>query len=121
MVRLILTLLAGYLLIFGCSRSESPEEAAKNEAQREEYRKANERIKKAREDAYRERDEADAVIRDVNAKRREELEKASKNVRTTNSNGMRIDRYVLKKGGVITCTTDISGSAPAMFDCDGNL
>lgn len=81
-----------------------------------------EKAKKALiQEGFKARDDFDQAMRDEAKDRRARLEKASKSVRTTNSHGVRVDQYILKKGGIISCTTTISGNSPAMFNCDGDV
>lgn len=77
--------------------------------------------KKAKIEGAQALEAADNAIRQEALDRRLALEKASTRTSMSNKNGVRIDRYFLKRGGVITCTTTISGNSPAMFICDGNL
>lgn len=86
-----------------------------NEFEKEKARR--ERI----EEGLKARDSFDEAMRAEAAERRARLEKASKTVRTTNTNGVRVDQYMLKKGGIISCTTTISGNSPAIFNCDGDV
>lgn len=103
----------------GCRRSVEQIEA--DNISNERYRATEEKARKWREEGAKALDEADNAIRNESAERRARLEKASKQVRTTNSNGVRVDQYILKRGGVIACTTTISGNSPAMFNCDGDV
>lgn len=103
----------------GCGRSV--EEINADNIRHEEYRVAEEKAKKWKEAGAAALDEADNAIRNESADRRARLEKASKSVRTTNSNGVRVDQYILKRGGIIACTTTITGNSPAMFNCDGDV
>ena len=105
--------------LFGCGRSE--EQIKADNIESEKYRVAEERAKKWREEGVAALAEADNAIRDESADRRARLVKASKSVRTTNSNGVRVDQYILKRGGIIACTTTISGNSAAMFNCDGDV
>jgi len=63
-------------------------------------------------------EEADKAIRSANDAQREGLERRAVSHRTTNRNGVRVDQYTMPNGKVVTCTTTISGNAPAMFNCD---
>ena len=110
----------------GCGRSEEQIKADEIKAEKsrvwlEKSRVAEENIKKARIEGVAALAEADNAIRDEAADRRARLVKASKSVRTTNRDGVRVDQYILKRGGVIACTTTISGNSPAMFNCDGDV
>ncbi len=102
-----------------CNRSE--EEIRADSKKFMEYRAAEEQAKKWREEGAAALDKADQAIRDESGERRARLEKASKQVRTSNSHGVRVDQYILKRGGIIACTTTISGNSPAMFNCDGDV
>ncbi|MDP3230743.1 MAG: hypothetical protein Q8N13_22605 [Acidovorax sp.] len=86
-----------------------------NEFEKEEARR--ERM----EEGLKARDSFDEAMRTEAGQRRARLEKASKTVRTTNTNGVRLDQYILQKGGIISCTTTLSGNSPAMFNCDGDV
>jgi hypothetical protein len=103
----------------GCGRSE--EQIKADSIRHMEYRAAEAKAKNWQEEGVRALDQADKAIRDDSAERRTRLEKASKQIRTSNSNGVRVDQYILKRGGVIACTTTISGNSPAMFNCDGDV
>ena len=105
--------------LVGCGRSE--EQIKADNIQIEKYRAADEKARKWKEEGVAALAEADNAIRDESADRRARLEKASKSVRTTNRNGVRVDQYILKRGGIIACTTTISGNSPAMFNCDGDV
>lgn len=102
--------------IGGCS------ESAEVKAQREQrYKESAERQRYWEESAKRGREqaeEADKAIRDANSSRRADLERRAISHRMSNRNGVRVDQYTLPNGTVVTCTTTISGNAPAMFNCD---
>lgn len=87
------------------------------------WQKENERTKKqeAADLRYKALGDWDKAIRDEAAERRQRLERASTSVRTTNKDGVRVDQYILKKGGIIGCTTTVNGNSPAMFKCDGDV
>lgn len=113
------------MLIFMKSPSERVQEVEARSAQWQkdyaEQKDLERRIKQAKEDGARALEAADDAIRAEAATRRAALEKASVNITTSSQQGVRIDRYFLKRGDVITCTTTISGNSAAMFDCDGRL
>lgn len=92
-----------------------------SEEQELQFRLADRKLEESRKAGAAALVAADDAIRGEASDRRQRLEKASKSVRTTNSNGVRVDQYILKKGGIISCTTTISGNAPAMFNCDGDV
>ncbi|MCB1989777.1 MAG: hypothetical protein KDE69_15835, partial [Burkholderiaceae bacterium] len=73
------------------------------------------------EEGLKARDDFDQAMRAEAEVRRARLKKASKSVRTTNSHGVRVDQYILKKGGIVSCTTAISSNSPAIFNCDGDV
>lgn len=109
--------------IAGCS----PKDERTAEQMAEEYRIADERMKKEEEhkrfleNAYASRDQFDQAVRDDAKDRRARLEKASTSIRTTNKHGVRVDQYILPDGRIIACTTTISGNSPAIFSCDGDV
>lgn len=113
----------GIILVFwilskvgGCS--ESPRVKEQKEKERAE---AAERSRYWEESAKRGREqgeEADKTIREANDSQREELERRSVSHRMTNRNGVRVDQYTMPNGTVVSCTTTISGNAPAMFNCN---
>jgi len=104
---------------------DSPAERAKaaqeKAARYAEYNAAEKKLAQSKLAGEQALEDADHAIRNESAERRTSLEKASKQVRTTNSNGVRVDQYILKRGGIIACTTTISGNSPAMFNCDGDV
>lgn len=113
----------GIILVFwvlskvgGCS--ESAEVKAKREQERiesvERSRYWEESAKRGREQG----EEADKAIREANDSQREGLERRAISHRMTNRNGVRVDQYTMPNGTVVSCTTTISGNAPAMFNCD---
>lgn len=100
----------------GCS--ESAEVTEKREKERTE---SAERARYWEESAKRGREqgeEADKAIREANDSQRKGLERRAVSHRMTNRNGVRVDQYTMSNGTVVTCTTTISGNAPAMFNCD---
>lgn len=97
------------------------EKVERDAQQSAEYRAAEKKLEDSRKAGAAALAAADDAIRSEAADRRQRLEKASKSIRTTNSNGVRVDQYILKKGGIVSCTTTISGNAPAMFNCDGDV
>lgn len=102
--------------------SEKHHVEAQQKAERyTQYRVAEENLKQSKEKGAQALDDADNAIRQEATERRTSLEKASIRTTMSNQHGVRIDRYFLKGGKVITCTTTISGNTPAMFNCDGNL
>lgn len=104
------------------SCSEPVEVKASKERERQEFiersRAAEESIRKAREDGAKALEEADNAIRNANASQKSDLERKAISHRMTNRNGVRIDQYTMPNGTVVTCSTTISGNAPAMFNCD---
>lgn len=120
--RLTVILFAAVLLA-GC---DTPEEQAKKiaainaqSAATVKRIEAAEREKKYLADAYKSRDEFDAATRDNTADRRKRLETASTGHTMSNKHGVRIDRYRLKDGRTVVCTTTVPAAGPAVFDCDG--
>ena len=116
-------IIIGFIAVFwifskigGCSQSAevkaSREQEYKQSAERKRY--WEESAKRGREQA----EEADKAIRDANSSRRSDLERRAVSHRMSNRNGVRVDQYTLPNGTVVTCTTTISGNAPAMFNCD---
>lgn len=103
----------------GCGPSQ--EEIERRAAERAKWNAAEEKARRWREEGAQILEQTDNAIREEADARRSRLEKASKSVRTTNRDGVRVDQYILKKGGVISCTTTISGNAPVMFNCDGDV
>lgn len=123
-------ILAGIIFVVGASvayyvidpyNPKHAEIAAAEADERASWREAEAMLTKSREEGAKALDEADNAIRAEASERRARLEKASKAIKTTNSNGVRVDQYILKKGGIISCTTTISGNAPAIFKCDGDV
>ena len=120
---------AGIIFVVGAicvfTFMDSPEQGVKAAEERaarySAYDSSEKKLAEAKEAGVRALELADNAIRTESAERRTRLEKASKQVRTTNSNGVRVDQYILKRGGIIACTTTISGNSPAMFNCDGNV
>lgn len=121
--------LAGIILVVGVicvftfmdSPAERRVKVDKEMALFEESRAAEKKIEESKLAGAVALEKADDAIRNEAAERRTRLEKASKQVRTTNRNGVRVDQYILKRGGVIACTTTITGNAPVMFTCDGDV
>ncbi len=121
--------LAGIIFVVGAicvfTFMDSPAERVKAVEERAaryaEYHAAETKLVQSRLEGEKALEDADNAIRNEAAERRTRLEKASKQVRTTNRNGVRVDQYVLKRGGIIACTTTISGNSPAMFNCDGDV
>lgn len=120
---------AGIIFVIGAigvvtlmdSPAEREKAAQEQAAQYAEFHAAEQRLAQSKMEGERALEEADNAIRSEAADRRARLEKASKQVRTTNKNGVRVDQYVLKRGGIIACTTTISGNSPVMFNCDGDV
>ncbi|CAN7738393.1 hypothetical protein LJR118_006564 [Acidovorax sp. LjRoot118] len=63
----------------------------------------------------------DSTIRDDAQQRLSELMQASTSIKTTNSNGVKVDQFILKRGGVISCTTTVPDNSAPVFKCDGKL
>ena len=103
------------------SPAERVKAAEEKAARYAEYDNAEKKLVQYKLEGERALEEADIAIRNEAAERRARLEKASKQVRTTNRNGVRVDQYILKRGGIIACTTTISGNSPVMFNCDGDV
>jgi hypothetical protein len=113
----------GFFIVFwvlgkigGCS--ESSEVKAQRERR---YKESAERQRYWEESAKRGREqgeEADKAIREANSSKRADLERRSVKHRMSNRNGVRVDQYTMPNGTVVTCTSTISGNAPAMFNCD---
>lgn len=97
------------------------EKVERESRQKAEYRAAEKKLEESRKAGAAALAAADEAIRSEAADRRQRLEKASRSIKTTNSNGVRVDQYILKKGGIVSCTTTISGNSPAMFKCDGDV
>ncbi len=98
------------------------EEARRKSDQQElEFRIADRRLEESRKAGAAALAAADDAIRSEASDRRQRLEKASRSVKTTNRNGIRVDQFILKKGGIVSCTTTISGNSPAIFNCDGDV
>ena len=111
-------ILVFWVLIKVGSCSESPRVKAQRE---KELAESAERSRYWAESARRGREEgeeADKAIREANDSQRKSLERRSVSYQMTNRNGVRVDQYTMPNGTVVTCTTTISGNAPAMFDCD---
>ena len=110
------------VLVFKKSPEENAKEVAAVEARYAELSKDIDQ-KKARqkiiEEGYKSRDEFDAATRDNTADRRKRLEAASASRTMSNKHGVRIDRYRLKDGRTVVCTTTVPAAGPAVFDCDG--
>jgi len=72
-------------------------------------------------DAYKSRDNFDAIVRDNTSTRRKALKAAAVNVTTHNTGGSVMSTgYTMKDGSLIICTTKVLPSAPAVMECDGN-
>lgn len=106
--------------IGSCSQSADLQSEKGKERQEflERSRAAEESIRKAREEGARALEQADDAIRQANQRQRSELESRAISHRMSNRNGVRVDQYTMADGTVVTCTTTIRGSSPAMFNCD---
>lgn len=106
---------------YGKKAEQRAEREKQDAVEYQKYRDADKRLALAKQQGAKALDDADDAIRLEASNRRAALEKASSRIIMTNRNGVRVDQYVLKRGGVISCTTTVSGTAPAMFTCDGSL
>lgn len=119
---------AALLIFFIFIRPVLDESAAERAAEHEKEMKELDKqlateadSRKRREEGLKALEAADDAIRQEAIERRKRLETSSTTVRTTNTGGVRVDQYFLKRGGVISCTTTISGNSPALFHCDGDV
>ena len=116
-------ILVGFIFVFwvlgkigGCS--ESPEVTAKREKERAEAAEQSRYWAESARHGREQAEKADEAIREANNSQREGLERRAVSHRMSNRNGVRVDQYTMPNGSVVTCTTTISGNAPAMFNCD---
>ena len=120
----IVIFLVGSIIAYNIIDPYNPkhaEKAAMDAKRKYSWETAERNLQNSKDEGERALEETDSAIRAEASERRARLEKASKNIRTTNKNGVRVDQYVLKSGRIISCTTTISGNSPAIFNCDGDV
>lgn len=111
---------------YDAERKKIALEDAKQQAKIDKMRKdmeasleSEKRQKRWREEGNKALEEWDAAIRNNTDDRRKRLASIAVGHTMTNKHGMRIDRYELRNGQTVVCTTTAGGPGAAIFDCDG--